>query len=290
MKKLQIILIVLTIVNNMNAQEYSPFDTNHVSWNEFYESGDWGPDNILFSSYFISGDTLIDNHKYFKIYTPSDKDSIYVGAFREYNKVVLYYGLDYWGFNTDTSVVLYDFTKNAGDTIHTGTYNQSVIVEIDSISISGGYRKRYKMEDDQYWIEGIGSTRGFLFPMTAIPTMYWHSELICFKHMENMIYLNPGFIDCTTRIVSSVNDLGTNNSIEIFPNPVEIGRDIIIKSSIIPIAKIQFYNQLGTLLSSINCSKKNAVQINIADYEPGVYIVLIFETNEEVIIRKIIIK
>lgn len=290
MKKLQIILIVFILVDYMNAQEYNPFDTTHISWNEFYESGDWGPDNTLFSSYFISGDTIMENYKYFKIYTSSANDSIYVGAFREYNKVVLYNGLDYWSFNTDTSVVLYDFTKNVGDTVHTGTYHRSVIVEIDSISISEGYRKRYKMEDDQYWIEGIGSTRGFLFPITASPTMYWHSELICFKYMENMIYLNPGFTDCTTSIVSSVNDLGTNNSIEIYPNPVERGRDIIIKSTKIPIAKIQFYNQLGTLLSSINCSKKNAVQINMADYEPGVYIALIFETNEEVIKRKIIIK
>jgi hypothetical protein len=290
MKKLQIILIIFILVNNLNAQEYYSFDTTQVYWNEFYESGDWGPDNIFFSSYFISGDTLIDNHKFFKIYTLSDNDSIYIGAFREFNKLVLYNGLDYWGFNTDTSIVLYDFNKNLGDTVHTGTYHQSVIVEIDSIPISGAYRKRYKMEGDQYWIEGIGSTRGFLYPMTAIPTMYWHSELTCFKQMENMVYLNPSFTDCTTRIVSSVNDLGTNNSIEIYPNPSERGRDIIIKSTKITIAKIQFFNQLGTLLSSINCSKKNLVQIDIADYEPGVYIALIFGTKGEVIKRKLVIK
>jgi hypothetical protein len=286
--KLFVIALVFTSVVSANAQSYSPFDTTNISWNEFYETED--PVNISFMDYFVSGDTIIGNYRYHKIFQTYNYDTKYVGAFRESNKVVLYIGMDYWWFDTDTSVILYDFTKNIGDTVYTGKFHRNIIVEIDSIPVSEGYRKRFKTDYGEDWIEGIGSTRGFLFPMTMIPTMFWHTELVCFKHNEDVIYLNPDFLDCTTRIVSSVNDAGVENTLEVYPNPAEREGIVSIKTKDMTITKTQLYNQLGILLATTNCLEKKEIQINMRDYAPGIYILLVFKSNQDITKMKIVVK
>ncbi len=94
--------------------------------------------------------------------------------------------------------------------------------------------------------------------------------------------------DKVTRIVQKRNH--NADDMEMFPNPVERGQDIIIKSSNIQIAKVQLFDQSGTLVSSIHISKMNTVHINSKDYEPGFYIALVMGANGEVFKRKIVIK
>ncbi len=288
MKNLLLITIIIASVISVNAQKYSPFDTTNINWNEFYETEDTEHLSIL--GYFISGDTLILDDSYHKIFRASDFDTVYIGAFRESNKEIFYIGQDYWGFDTYTPVVLYDFTQNIGDTIHTGTFHRNIILDIDSIPVSEGHRKRFKMYDDQYWIEGIGSTRGFLYPITDIPTMYWRSELICFKRNEDVIYLNPGFTDCTTRIVSSQFDVEVEDRVEIYPNPVEREGILSLQTYDSPIVGVRLYNQLGLLLSIANCNDKGKMQMDIGNYASGVYILLVFKSDQEIINMKVVIK
>ena len=289
MKKLLLVMIVSILLNNLVAQDYYPFDTTLICWNELKESGDDLPDHRMIESYFISGDTLITNYKFFKIYKIIDNDSIYMGAFRESNKKILYVGRDYFDFTSDTSVVLYDFTKNVDDTVHTGSWHWAVICEIDSILISGIYRKRYTLNDNQYWIEGIGSTNGFFFPITEQPTMYWHSELICFNRNNNIIYLNPNFIDCTTAKASSITDLEENDLIHIYPNPSNFKGEINIKSEGAHMNRILIFNALGYLVESSNCISKRETKIDISDYLSGIYVIKIIDTNEKVYYQKFVV-
>jgi hypothetical protein len=190
------------------AQIYYPIDTSNVVWNELKESslGDTYPPYKFIETYLISGDTIIDNQRFFKIFIQESNDSTYVGCFREEDKKIYYSGVDYFGFETDSIVLLYDFNKQKSDTLFTGTWHRIVIENIDSILIGNSYRKRFQMDDGQYWIEGIGSTFGFLFPMTGIPTMYWKSELICYKHNDSLLYLNPNYFDCYTEKQNSIID------------------------------------------------------------------------------------
>jgi hypothetical protein len=198
--------------------------------------------------------------------------------------------MDYWGFDTDTATVLYDFTKNIGDTVYTGAFEWNIIAEIDSIPVSEGYRKRFKTEYGEEWIEGIGSTRGFLFPMTMRPTMFWYTQLVCFKHNDEVIYLNPDFSDCTTRIVSSVKDAGLRDDVEVYPNPVEKGQLVSVKASKSPISKIQLYNQSGELVSVITYPGKNEILLDTRGCLPGVYLLRIVNSNRDISLRKIVVK
>ncbi|MFW9989179.1 MAG: T9SS type A sorting domain-containing protein [Candidatus Odinarchaeota archaeon] len=212
MKRLFISVLLITLLQIvLLAQEYYPFDTSNVVWNELKESsmGDTYPPNKIIETFYISGDTIIDNHRFHRIFIDGFNYSTYVGSFREENKKVYYIGVDYFGFESDSVVLLYDFSKHINDTIYTGTWHRVVIEDIDSILVGNAYRKKYHMDDGQCWIEGIGSTFGFLFPMTDIPTMYWKSELICYKHNDSLLYLNPDYLDCFTEKKYSIINTNT---------------------------------------------------------------------------------
>ena len=190
------------------AQKYHQIDTSNVVWNELKESSlmDTYPPDKYIETYLISGDTTIDNRRFYKIFIQESNDSTYVGCFREEDKKVYYSGADYFGFETDSVVLLYDFNAQEKDTLYTGTGHRVVIENIDSILIVNSYRKRFQLNDGQYWIEGIGSTFGFVFPMTAIPTMHWRSELICYKHNDSLLYMSPNYFDCYTEKQNSIID------------------------------------------------------------------------------------
>jgi hypothetical protein len=200
----KLILFNILLQTFLSAQKYYPFETTNVVWNELKESGylkvsgyDYPPNKFI-ETYFINGDTIINDFKFYKIFIQGSNDSSYIGCFREEDRKVYYNGVDYFHFETDSIILLYDFNKQKNDTIYTGTWHRSVINEIDSILIGNSYRKRFQMDDGQFWIEGIGSNFGFLYPMTEIPTMYWRSELICYKHNDSLLYLSPNYIDCNT--------------------------------------------------------------------------------------------
>jgi len=112
---------------DLSAQKYYSFDTINISWNEIKEiNGAMSPPNKIIESYFISGDTLIEDNAYFKIYRKSDNDSNYIGCFREKEKKIFYIGVDYFDFDTDSAILLYDFTKNVNDTVYTGTWHSII--------------------------------------------------------------------------------------------------------------------------------------------------------------------
>jgi hypothetical protein len=200
------ILIFFTLLfqTSLSAQKYYPFETSNVVWNELKEygylkkTGDDCPLSKFIETYFISGDTTINDLKFYKIFIKVSDDSSYIGCFREENRKVYYQGVDYFGFDTDSVILLYDFNKQKNDTVYTGTWQRAIINGIDSILVGNSYRKRFQMNDGQSWIEGIGSNFGFLYPMTNIPTIYWRSELICYKHNDSLLYKSPNYSDCNT--------------------------------------------------------------------------------------------
>jgi len=209
MNRLFISLFLITLLQTaVFTQEYYPIDTSDVIWNELKESssGDTYPPDKLIETYLIDGDTTINDLRFYKIFLKGTDGNSYIGCFREKDKKVYYTGVDYFGFETDSVILLYDFSKQENDTIFKGSVHQVVIIDIDSILINHSYRKRFQMDDGEYWIEGIGSTFGFLYPMTAIPVMYWKSELICYRHNDSLMYISPNYFDCLTEKQYSIID------------------------------------------------------------------------------------
>ena len=236
MRKLTFVFIfILNAIQGLQSQDYVPFSTENVNWNVYYVGTceERAPDTTLLR-YTIYGDTIINEVLYKKLCLESG-DTISpkikaIGGLREENKKVYYSGETILAA-TDGEYLLYDFTKEVGDTIFHNSQGgfYSVILDIDSVLIESNYRKRYKTESHSfgqspdYIVEGIGSIlNGLLGNISDIPTCgthYW--EHICFKENGEVKYMNPSFNDCFPHyVVSKVKQIHAESNIIMYPNPV----------------------------------------------------------------------
>ena len=92
--------------------------------------------------------------------------------------------------DTDEEYLAYDFNLAVGDTVpspHLINGNPSipepnlVIQSIDSVPISGSYRKRYNLDPARYIIEGIGSSIGLLNPLEFVWSGPCYIALTCYQ-------------------------------------------------------------------------------------------------------------
>ena len=182
------IAVLLTFTIGLKSQNYFPFPVENVNWNVYYRGTchDGPPDTVLLR-YAIHGDTTINEVDYKKLCLESG-DTINptvksIGGIREENKKIFYHGWTILSSTNDKEYLLYDFTKQTGDTIKHNPQGwfYSVILDIDSILIDGTYRKRYEVDNvwfyqnPDYIIEGIGSVKnGLLGHISDIPTCGTH--------------------------------------------------------------------------------------------------------------------
>ncbi len=244
------------------------------------------PSDTTILRYTIHGDTTINNIAYKKLCLESE-DTINpkirgIGGIREADKKIYYNG-ETVTFNTDyKEYLLYDFTKQIGDTIRhiPQGYFYSVVLDIDSVLIDGAYRKRYKVDNHYFYqnpdyiIEGIGSVKnGLLGHISDIPTCGYHYwEFICFKENGNLLYLNPSFRDClSSNFLMGVNFMKTDSQIKIYPNPVTNQLQIENNSNENISIKIIDINGRSIIDRQLNETKVNLK----LDIRPGVYNVLI---------------
>jgi uncharacterized membrane protein YgcG len=214
--KTRLIICVLLVGLGATAQNYSPLIEDDKTWSCY---GDYFFINV---KYRIQNDTLIEQKTYRKVMACADSmpfsfdwnAAVYKSAIREENGKV-------WVVEKGQAQerLLYDFSKNAGDTIlyyrPIGNVNQGVlpnyqigkIYKVNTINIGGVVRKRmyihaqttvdqsppqaYNQLDSQadIWIEGIGAITGLFsrMPMWGVvgPQPYL---LICVEKQGNIIY------------------------------------------------------------------------------------------------------
>lgn len=246
MKKPALILIfILTILQGVKSQNYVAFPTEGAHWNVYLEySIHESPTDTVLLRYVLNSDTIINQVKYNRLClevgnlnSPTIRP---IGGIREENKKIYFIGNDFLGYPHDEELILYDFSKQVGDTVFLDNVFYSRIDNIDSVVISGEYRKRYKVKsnnnyyfpDEEYWIEGIGSVKnGLLGHITMIPTCCYHFwEHICFEENGEVKYLNPAFDSCfPDNLISSVKQKSFESDIKIFPNPAD--QELIIENS-----------------------------------------------------------
>jgi hypothetical protein len=257
------------------------------------------PDTILIR-YAIHGDTTINDISCRKLCIEGG-DTINpkirsIGGLREENKKIYYSGETMLAA-TNEEYLLYDFTKQTGDTIKHNSQGwfYSVILDIDSVLIDRMYRKRYKVDNHWYYqnpdyiIEGIGSVKnGLLGHISDIPTCgthYW--EHICFKENGEVKYLNPAFDDCFPKnLIMGTNPTKTDTQIKIYPNPVNQEIHIENNSDKNLSLKIVDINGRSIIEQQLN-DIKTVIKI---DVQPGVYHVLITNKTGQIILTQRIIK
>nr|NQU92444.1 T9SS type A sorting domain-containing protein [Bacteroidota bacterium] len=263
MKKLSFLLIGILTSLLIFSQEYYPFPDSNAIWNKYSIHVEY-PQSVAYKiRYGTIGDTMIDNMEYSKIYRLIDdtclniSNSEYFGAIREENKKI-YTITTYHG---DQEILLYDFSKQVGDTIFSNSPEgymayPVIISSIDTIELNdGSNRRRYWLEGGYYslltecWIEGFGSIHGLFTPLFDLITNYYEPHLSCFKQNGNTVYLNNYSCDkCFCSLGTSINEI-SEIQIQVYPNPFS---DQIIIESKNECSEIRIYNSKGKIIQTFN--------------------------------------
>jgi hypothetical protein len=260
------LLLFFTIIS-ANAFSQSVFPESDAIWNvlsSYYYLG-----NLY---YGLKGDTVIEEKTYQKLYLLDSpnlsniRDEFYFGAFYQADKKVWFRTKMENGNEED--FLLYDFSKNVGDTIHHGYFKiehaysfvpneYEWITIINNIEenqgtkiffVTSGYYYKFDFggEDwemnDVQWIEGIGGDYGLFYTIFEIPLCDCPAEnrvLACLKENEVVKYLNTDY--CSDCFSCSKLDVGIpvifneKDKLNIFSN----GKDMLIlkaKSTILSVS------------------------------------------------------
>jgi hypothetical protein len=302
MKKLLPILLLFFCLKS-SAQTYLPTLQEGATWSIMTEDASTPYIARSTTQYKIIGDTTINNIVYKKLHwlDTDGTSSLAFYLFRESGgKVYFRYfdqfpsgnAYDYLSFQMDMEYLLYDYTLSVGDTIPstylTGAYqNQGTVYTISSIGnvlIGGQYHKEFQINgnysscEHEVIIEGIGSTRGLIYPSNIYCPSY-NFALLCYDldtihYTTTYSYLHYGS-SCSINNVG-IEELGVN-PITIYPNPtdnyVTVNLPINYTSGILQIIDLQ-----GRVVKTETLSSKSQT-LATGNLPGGVYQVIIGSKN-----------
>lgn len=277
----------LTIIS-ISGQNYFPLVQENNEWTTLIviQSGPYPWDTTFWTdNYRLSGDTVINNQTYTKLYKSQEEFPInwnYCAGLREENQKV-------WrnGTNNYPEMLIYDFTLNLGDTINLWDEDPMIVDSIVNKPINNENRRHIYFSYPGYpslselWIEGIGSNRGILEPGSG--TFEGGSSwLLCMKENGAIIYSNPNYNSCF--LITEIEEIN-NSLIEAYPNPAE---DLIKISNLenIRIESISIFDLSGQKIRDFDKSK---TELDLSRISTGIYLLKLSYANSE-IIRKIIIR
>ena len=214
--------VVVVRVNENVWDEYYPLvqEGGRQDWNVLYIiTGSAYPDVYHTDIQFIEGDSIIDGVAYRQAWVkgPNDNEPRIDGFVREEDKRVYYrrqlsYGLE-------EEVLLYDFNLTVGDTVTVNFGNTTLLVmEESEVEVDGVMRRQLGLgnpdnglspfsEVDEYWIEGVGSTHGFL--NSGCEPWSWFGafvHLLCYYENDDLIWDNEAFDGCVMNSQASGDD------------------------------------------------------------------------------------
>jgi len=307
--KCKIILIAFLIFvcffnNAIIAQEYKyvPFPTKNAIWSEmFYYFGVSSvllDDTINYNYVLFDEDTVIANRTYQKLYRvtdtiPTPENAEIEGYIRVENKKV--YIHQTYGDPEDEEL-LYDFNAQEGDVFYTGSPVgcDIKITKIDTIEIYSKKRKRFHIEWQEVdrgvkWIEGIGSTQGLLWP--SFYPLNQKTELLCLHENNELMYYNNRYGTCYPKLKGET-DIGLEKlitkAINIYPNPATTYLNIQFDKTLT--GTLEIYNTLSQKLCSVKVNGKNELQLNVSNYNTGVYTLILKSVTKEIVKQKFIVE
>ena len=298
-----IITWVFTLTTGF-GQDYFPFPDSNAFWRV-----DWMTNSCFFSNipeaeyqYVITGDTTIGNYSYNKVERS--------GLSGLYCPPPIFYGYGYAGAirndiankkvyivlaDSVNEIVFYDFNLSVGDTLN-GYFaldfvnyicQNPIVISIDSIQIGTSSRKRSEvagMMCESYIIEGIGSDRGLIEPMS---TMEEGGYLVCFKQNGQTLYPD------TSNLCSLVTDIPEYHLIEyefgVFPNPANSILNVILPEDFnFSCTHLEIVNVTGQKVSEHKIISKHT-EIKTKQLPEGIYILKIFRKEIVMASEKFII-
>lgn len=289
MKKL--ILISASFIFSVMAfcQNYYPLVQENNEWNVLqviFEGGNPWDTTFFTQTYKISGDTIINELAYKKVYKSEEEMPVnweYEGSIREEDEKVWYIS----HFNNE-EILIYDFTLNVGDTM---AFQYQPVMVVDSIAYHeiAGIERKYMYFSyinfttyKELWIEGIGSNYGVLSSGSGGSVGGW-TWLLCMSENGELIYMNPNFNSCFL-ISNDINEIRTFD-FNIYPNPT-YGLLIIENLNNTKINSISLVDLSGQIIQTF---KNNQSTLDLGRMASGSYL-LIIDTENGLIREKIIVK
>ena len=119
-------------------------------------------------------------------------------------------------------------------------------------------------EETEYWIEGVGSSRGFVNSGRYEPTSdgaIFH--LLCYHEDWRIIYMNPVYNTCD---VDEIAENAAGNGVSVYPNPAsEIVN--ILNDSDLNITSVEIIDLTGRMvLSTESCNNIDVTMLPEGQY------------------------
>lgn len=274
-KKVAILAVALLAVS---------FGAKAQSW---YIMGEyiWSPPNpqgTFNELHYQAEDVEINGMDYHTIYAAGERNLL--GAYREEDNQVYY--CKWNGSDYDEEVLLYDYDLEEGDFFNDMDDHPMLVTSVTTITdFNGIVRKKYDfmfigLEDEtEYWIEGVGSNKGFVNRGIYTPTnqgAIFH--LLCYHVGNELIYVNPEYNACDIDDINETPD----NVVSIYPNPANNVVRVLSESNT-PIRKIEVIDLLGRIVATAN----NSEFIDVSSLPEGQYLMKVY--GETTIMRKLTI-
>ena len=178
-------------------QDYFPMvheANNRQKWNVVSIASMNYPNDYFTEIQSIRDNITLDSVDYKLVWKKSKYGISKVGAVREEDKRV--YFRRKIEQNYQDEVLLYDFNLSVGDTVTVNWMHQQLIVlEESEVEVGGTMRRKLIFGPDEYWIEGVGSSYGFLNSGSeGLVGSFIH--LLCYHENGNLIWNNEEFDDC----------------------------------------------------------------------------------------------
>lgn len=274
LKKIAALTIALLAVSlGVNAQTW--YILGEYIWSPPHPQG-------TFRVTQTSGDNVVINGL---DYTTLLENNAVIGAYRNDGNQVYY--CKWNGSDYDEEVLFYDYDLEVGDFFNDEDEHPMQVVEVSTIlDYNDVERKMITFEftglpeESEYWIEGVGSSRGFANVGRYTPTEDGAIfSLLCYHEDWRIIYINPVHNTCD---VDEIAENAIDNGISIYPNPAnEIVK--ILNDNNMSISSIEILDLTGRIVMSCG----NTDDIDISELTEGQYFVRII--GETTIIKKLFI-
>lgn len=288
MKKIIAISIISLLASNIIiAQEYQKLIEENKIWYVLDVVECIHPCHRTFI-YKFQQDTIINDMKYHTSYETTDST---LQSFRNIN---IYLREDtasqkvfWWDSFDGKDRLLYDFSLNTGDTIILdlpiiATQIELIVGKVDTIQIGSSNRKRIKLikpdkkniSEEEYWIEGIGSSSGILYVGLNLALISPSYQLRCvFQDNQHIFSIGE---PCYMSTVGIEKNNQISGSLKIFPNPV-------INESVITFEEkgknedyiLQVFDAQGNICFQNSFKKSLDYKVGNKDFAPGIYIATI---------------
>lgn len=291
------------------VNSYFTFPDSAAQWTETFAT----QSGTIRNQYAIFGDTIINSIQYHKVYHKnygqyawdtliSAGNSALIAAIREDSAKRIYcipFSSNYFICdNNNSEYRIYDFSKQTpGDTIEFYTnypdcfaYPVLTLDFIDSAYVNNSYRKQFHfLEQNETWIEGVGSLRGLFSSINPYLTCACQFDLICFKQNDTVRYINPLQNGCYPPLTNSVDFTEAGiKAAQISPQPLTDYSSITFSDKEKEYS-VTICNAIGQTIKQYNTVSGSGMVISRGNLERGLYLAHIKTQGKTVAVLRLLV-